>query len=104
NINSLNITKEKRINEITIRKVAKQFGSSIAPIYLNFKDVEELIQEVINYTMEIAKNLILEQNSGHPFRDIGIGSIKFAKQYSVLYRDLMMKNNPYMEHNEENML
>jgi len=103
-IAAFNIAKEKGIDAITIRKVAEQLGSSIAPIYVNFKDVEELIQEVISHTMEIAKNLILEQNSGHPFRDIGIGSIKFAKQYSVLYRDLMMKNNPYIEHNEENML
>jgi len=98
---AFDIAKEKGLDAITIRKVAEQLGSSIAPIYVNFNDVDELIQEVINYTEEIAKQLILEQNSGHPFRDIGIGSVKFAKQYSVLYRDLIMKDNPYMKHDEE---
>jgi len=37
---------------------------------------------------------VLEQNSGQPFRDIGIGGIKFAREYSVLYRDLIMKKQP----------
>src|SRR5690625_3282529 len=98
-IAAFNIAKEKGIDAITIRKVAEQLGSSIAPIYVNFKDVEELIQEVISHTMEIAKNLILEQNSGHPFRDIGIGSIKFGKHYSVIYFDFMFKTKSYINHN-----
>lgn len=100
---AFDIAKENGIDAITIRKVADQLGSSIAPIYVNFEDVEELIQEVINHTFEISKKLILEQNSGHPFRDVGIASIKFAKQYSVLYRDLIMKNNPHMQHDEEKL-
>ena len=97
------IAKNEGIDAITIRKVAGELGSSIAPIYVNFEDVDELIQEVVNHTFEIAKQLIVEQNSGHPFRDIGIGSIRFAKNYSVLYRDLIMKDNPYMKHDEGNI-
>ncbi|MEI3605647.1 TetR family transcriptional regulator [Pseudogracilibacillus sp. SE30717A] len=95
------IARKEGLDAITIRKVAKQLGSSIAPIYVNFDEVDELIQEVIHHTNEVAKRLVLEQNSGHPFRDIGIGGIKFAREYSVLYRDLFMKNNPHMQHNEE---
>lgn len=97
------IAREEGLDAITIRKVAKRLGSSIAPIYVNFANVEELTQAVIEHTHNVAKQLVLEQNSGHPFRDIGIASIKFAKQYSVLYRDLIMKDNPYMKHNEEGL-
>lgn len=100
---AFDIARKEGLDAITIRKVAKQLGSSIAPIYVNFKNVEELIQAVIEHTKEVAKQLVLEQNSGHPFRDIGIGGIKFAKQYSVLYRDLIMKENPHMKDNEENL-
>jgi len=100
---AFNIAKDEGLDAITIRKVAEQLGSSIAPIYVNFNDVEELIQEVIQHTFTIVKNLILEQNTNHPFRDIGIASIKFAKQYSILYRDLIMKDNPYMQHDEEKL-
>lgn len=94
------IAKEEGLDAITIRKVAKKIGSSIAPIYVNFENVEELIQAVIEHTNEVAKQLVLEQNSGHPFHDIGIASIKFAKEYSVLYRDLILKDNPYMKQNK----
>lgn len=97
------IAKKDGLDAITIRKVAKQLSSSIAPIYVNFEDVDELIEAVVDHTQEIAKQLVLEQNSGHPFRDIGIGGIKFAREYSVLYRDLIMKNSPHMQHNEEGL-
>ncbi len=97
------IAKIDGLDAITIRRVAEQLGSSIAPIYVNFDEVEELIQAVVDHTQEIAKQLVLEQNSGHPFRDIGLGGIKFAKEYSVLYRDLIMKNNSHMQHNEESL-
>src|SRR5690625_3825463 len=83
---AFDIAKEEGIDAITIRKVANRLGSSIAPIYVNFDNVEALIQAVIEHTYEVSKQLILEQNSGHPFRDIGIASIKFAREYSVLYR------------------
>jgi len=98
---AFDIAKEEGFDAITIRKVAKKLGSSIAPIYVNFTNVEELIQEVVQYVMEIAKQLVLEQNSGDPFRDLGVGGIKFANKYSVLYRDLIMKDNPYMKYDEE---
>ncbi len=41
------IARTEGIDRITIRKVAEKLGSSIAPIYVNFKEVDELIQEVI---------------------------------------------------------
>jgi|SRR5690625_1935475 len=101
---AFNIAKEEGFDGITIRKVAKKIGSSIAPIYVNFEDVDELKQAVVEKALDTAKQLFLEINSGHPFRDIGVASIRFATQYSVLFRDLIMKDNPYMKHNEENML
>jgi|SRR5690625_578460 len=101
---AFDIARKRGFNGITIRNVAKKLGSSIAPIYVNFSDVEELKLAVVEKAQETAKQIYLEQNSGLPFRDIGIASIKFASEYSVLYRDLVMKYNPYMKHNEENML
>lgn len=97
------IARREGLDAITIRKVAKELGSSIAPIYVNFKNVDELIEAVVRQAEEVAKQLVLEQNSGQPFRDMGIGGIKFAREYSVLYRDLMMKDNPYIEHNEDKL-
>ncbi|MCM3767614.1 TetR/AcrR family transcriptional regulator [Neobacillus niacini] len=95
------IARTEGIGGITIRKVADKLGSSIAPIYVNFKDVDELIQEVVNKTFEVNRQLIKEQNTGYPFRDIGAASLKFAKEYSALFRDLVMKQNDYINNLEQ---
>jgi AcrR family transcriptional regulator len=95
------IARTEGIDGITIRKVADKLGSSIAPIYVNFKDVDELIQEVIYKTFEVNRQLIKEQNTGNPFHDIGAASLKFAKEYSALFRDLVMKKNDYINNLEQ---
>lgn len=87
------IARMEGIDQISIRKVAAKLGSSIAPIYVNFKEVDELIQEVISKTHQVSRTLLMEQNTGNPFHDIGVASLRFAKEYSVLYRDLVMKDN-----------
>jgi len=100
---AFDIAKVEGIDALTIRRIAKQIGSSIAPIYVNFKNIEEVKEAVVKQAQTVAKELILEQKSGQPFRDIGIASLKFAREYSVLYRDLIMKNNEHMKHNKESV-
>ncbi|NIK77107.1 AcrR family transcriptional regulator [Paenibacillus castaneae] len=100
---AFDIARTEGIDGITIRKVAERLGSSIAPIYVNFKEVDELVQEVIQKTFAISKQLLMEQNSGHPFHDIGVASLRFAKEYSVLYRDLVMKENEYLNSQDDEM-
>jgi len=94
------IARTEGIDGISIRKVAERLGSSIAPIYVNFEEVDELIREVVKKTVAISRQLLLEQNTGHPFYDIGAASLRFAKEYSVLYRDLVMKKNDYLQDQE----
>ena len=91
------IAKVEGIDAITIRRIAKNMGSSVAPIYVNFKDIEELKKDVVKKVYGISNELLMEQNSGNPFQDIGLASLKFAKEYSALFRDLVMKKNDYME-------
>ena len=90
-------------DSITIRKVAEQLGSSIAPIYVNFKDVGELKHEIVLKAISLTKEIIAEQNSGDPFLDVGIGSVIFAKKYPLLYEELVFKSNDvYKEQLETN--
>lgn len=91
------IAKDSGINSISIRKVAEKLGSSIAPIYVNFKDVDELIGEVVNKTFRISKKFLDEQSSGNPFKDIGIASIRFAKEYPILFRDIVLNQRKYIK-------
>lgn len=100
---AFDIAKTDGIESITIRKVAERLGSSIAPIYVNFNDVQELLQQVVERALQVARGMIMEQQSGQPFRDIGMASLRFAKEYPVLYRDLMMKDNPHMKNTPEQL-
>ena len=96
------IAKTEGLEGITIRKVAENLGSSIAPIYVNFKDVNELIDEVVKRIFNLTEEMLKEVNSGRPFYDIGVASLRFAKEYNVLFRDLIMRNNDHLKDYEDN--
>lgn len=97
------IARTEGLDGITTRKVADQLGSSVAPIYVNFKQLDELKKEVVLKVGALGKQLAAEINSGNPFHDIGVASIRFAREYSVLFRDLVMKPNAFMEDYDEDM-
>ncbi|MFD1412283.1 TetR/AcrR family transcriptional regulator [Oceanobacillus jeddahense] len=93
---AFHIAKTDGMDSITIRKVADQLGSSIAPIYVNFNDVQELKQAVVKKVVNVSHHLLNENNTGNPFSDIGVTSLQFAKMYPVLFRDFVMKQNDYL--------
>lgn len=97
------IAKREGIDSITIRKVADQLGSSIAPIYVNFDDVEGLKRSVIKKTVQLSQQLISEQNTGSPFKDIGVASLRMAQKYPNLVRDFVLKQNEYMQDYDQDM-
>ncbi|MBV1759360.1 MAG: TetR/AcrR family transcriptional regulator [Dethiosulfatibacter sp.] len=94
---------EEGFDNITIRKVAEHLGSSIAPIYVNFKDVGELKHEVVLKAINITKEIIAEQNSGDPFLDVGTGSVIFAKKYPLLYEELVLNSKDTYKEQVENI-
>lgn len=97
------IARVEGLDHITIRKVASRLGSSIAPIYVNFANVEELIQAVIGRISELSREILMDMDTGNPFHDIGAASLRFAKEYSVLFRDLVMKQNDHMKGYDQDM-
>ncbi|WP_062049151.1 TetR/AcrR family transcriptional regulator [Bacillus sp. JCM 19034] len=100
---AFNIAKTEGIDSMTIRKVADQLGSSIAPIYVNFNDVEELKRAVIKKVVDLNQHLLNEQHSGNPFGDIGVVSLRFAMEYPNLFRDFVMKQNDYFQAFDQEM-
>jgi len=98
------IAKTEGIDSITMRKIAEKMGGSVAPIYVNFKNINELIEAVIERIVSISQQLIIEESRGNAFLDIGRASLRFAMEYSVLFRDLVLKNNAYMQDYDEKMV
>lgn len=98
---AFNIAASDGFSAITIRRVAQALKCSIAPIYVNFKDVEELKLSVFDKIHNINKKILSEQNSGDRFLDIGITNIKFAKQYPQLFKDFFFNSQSlYQEKNK----
>ena len=93
---AFNIANIDGIDSMTIRKVANELGSSIAPIYVNFNDVEELKRAVVKKVVDVSQRMLKEQNTGNPFCDIGFASLQFAREHPILFRDFVMKPNDYL--------
>jgi len=104
---ALEIAKEKGLKEITARSVAKKLKSSVAPIYVNFDSVDELIEAVVQRFFSISEEYLAKQKSKNMFEKIGRASLALAKEYPIIYRELAIEPNPYMssyESIEKNML
>lgn len=98
------IAKAEGIDNVTMKKIAEKMGSSVAPIYVNFKNVNELTEALIDKIIGISQQLLIEENTGKPFEDIGRASLRFAEEYSVLFRDMIMRSNDYKKGYDEKML
>jgi AcrR family transcriptional regulator len=95
------IAREKGFSKITARSVASRLSSSVAPIYVNFKTVTELTQAVVQRVFALSEELMEKQKGQNLFENIGKASLAFARDYPVLFRDLVLKPNPYMASYEE---
>lgn len=93
---ALEIAKEKGFSGITARSVANWLNSSVAPIYVNFATVDELVEAVVQRVFSISKELLARQKGKSVFKNIGKASLDFAREYPVLFRELSINPNPYM--------
>jgi len=104
---ALEIAKEKGLKKITARSVAKKLKSSVAPIYVNFDSVDELVESVVQRFFSLSEEYLEKQEGKSMFEKIGRASLTLAKEYPIIYRELAIEPNQYMssyESIEENML
>ncbi|MBN2658144.1 MAG: TetR/AcrR family transcriptional regulator [Spirochaetales bacterium] len=91
---ALDIARETGIASLTVRKVASSLGCSVAPIYVNFRKSEELIEAV----MDRIKKLSWEYSTGSytdiGFFNIGIGQLLFVRDNPRLFLELV--NSDYI--------
>jgi AcrR family transcriptional regulator len=93
---ALEVAKEKGLSGITARNVANRLHSSVAPIYVNFSTIEDLVASVVQRVFAISKELLAKQKGQSLFENIGKASLAFAREYPVLFRNLSIQPNPYM--------
>lgn len=91
------IAKKEGFSGITARNVAKRLGCSVAPIYVNFATINDLIEAVIMRVFAVSEELLAKQKGQDIFENIGKASIAFARGYPVFLRELILQPNPYMD-------
>ena len=94
---ALEIAKEKGLSGIHARSVANRLNSSVAPIYLNFATIDDLVEAVVKHIFAISEEMFAKQNGQSVFEKMGKASLAFAREYPVLFRELVIQPNPYME-------
>lgn len=93
---ALEVAKEKGFSGITARSVANRLNCSVAPIYVNFTTVDDLVEAVVQQVFAISEELLAKQKGQNMFEKIGKASLAFAREYPVLFRELAIQPNPYM--------
>jgi AcrR family transcriptional regulator len=93
---AFDIAKEEGFAGITARSVAKRLHCSVAPIYLNFETIDDLIKAVVERVFALSDELMKKQEGSDLFENLGKASLAFAREYPVLFREMVMQQNPYM--------
>ena len=88
------IAREKGLEGVSNREIAKRMNSSIRPIYYQFKNVFELNKELYITILKYFYNFLI--NHAIPdmpkYKQVGINYIKFAKEENQLFKILFMTN------------
>jgi len=94
---AFNMTKEQGIDEVTARKLATYAGCSTQPIFRNYKNMEECLNDVYDDALACFDQFYydFEKNSHIPFVNLGMTYIAFAEKEPFLFRFLFMTKNTH---------
>ncbi len=73
---------------VTARRVARQLGSSTAPVYSNFASMESLMAAVSQRMATMILDYCRRPWSDDSFLNMGIGYVRFAIEHPELFRAL----------------
>ncbi len=93
---AFDIAKNEGFSAITARSVGKYLGCSVAPIYVNFENIEELVEAVVLQVFAMSNEMVANQGGQDVFEKIGKASLQFAREYPVFFRELVLKPNKFM--------
>lgn len=90
------IVAEEGIESLNARRIAKELGSSVQPIFHNFASMSVLEEAVHRKIYDKYKEYLMngsEEPDG--YRRMGLGYIKFARDYPNLFKILFMQKTKH---------
>ena len=86
------ITKDEGFSALNARRIAKELGCSIQPIFHNFKTMEELKKEVYQRIYQEYQNYMMRGiHLPKAYKEMGLSYIQFAKDYPEFFKILFMQ-------------
>lgn len=94
---SFEIAKEKGMDEVSNREIAKRLNCSIRPIYYQFVNTYELKKELYNKIEKYFYEYLMcdIEEDIPPYKQVGLRYIKFAKEENKLFQILFMSESNY---------
>lgn len=87
-----NIVKIEGIEGVNARRIAKELGCSVQPIFHNFTSMEMLYQEVYKKMYrKYQEYLMIGVSKDQPYKQMGLAYIRFAKDYPEFFKLIFMQ-------------
>lgn len=94
---SLDIISKEGIDKLNARRIAAYLNSSVNPIFNNFKNMDELKSElyarIYQIYQEYMNNGKKSQKEKNTYKGMGLGYIKFAKDYPEYFKMIFMQES-----------
>ena len=92
---AFSIVREKGIESLSNRELAKKLNSSIRPIYYQFKNVEELNNELYIKIEKYFYKFLMDKMVDNipPYKQVCINYIRFAKEETNFFKFLFMSGS-----------
>ena len=85
------VVKKEGLSAINARRVAKELGCSVQPIFYQFENMEDLKQATILHIRKIYQSyMIAGSKEEKAYRGMGLAYIRFAKDYPDFFKILFM--------------
>lgn len=73
-------------NNLSSRTIAGRLKCSTMPIYFHFKSMEQLEEEIVKKALDLLMQYQLQDRTGDPLLNAGLGYILFAQEEKALFR------------------
>ena len=91
------LMKKEGFQNVSVRKIANYLKCSTAPIYFNFRTVDELKEEIINVCKEKLKKYLYGNYSERKILSGAIGFVIFAREEKELFRTIFLDTTERFE-------
>ncbi len=93
------------LDQLTARNLAEEIGSSTAPVYSNFSNMDQLEEALVDEAVKRLMDTTRQDKSGNQFLNIGLGFLDFAwkhpRWYEALFQGKTQQTDPGFKIMEE---